>query len=81
MTTVPEQLTNNQRLRAIVEQSGLSQPVALTIFNRGLGAAAYSMDSWKAFLASPETRRFRALKDELLVHAETVFADVLKKAA
>ena len=66
--------SNNQRLRELIEGAGVSQAIALTIFNRGLGAAAYSGDSWKAFLSNPETTRFRALKDELLAHAENVFA-------
>jgi hypothetical protein len=81
MTEELKPKTNNQRLREIVEQAGLSQPVALTIFNRGLGAAAYSTDSWKGFMAKPETARFRPLKDELLAHAETAFASYLKQAA
>ena len=74
----PPVKTNNQRLRELVEKSGLSQPVALTIFNRGLGAAAYSTDSWKAFLANPESARFRPLKAELLAHAEAEFFNLQK---
>lgn len=71
--------TNNERLRELVAQTGLSQPVSLTIFNRGLGPAAYREDGWKALLANPETTRFQALKDELLVHAEKAFANIKKK--
>lgn len=71
--------TNNERLRELVESSGLTQPVALTIFNRGLGPAAYSESAWKGFLSSPDTTRFRPLKDELLEHAEKVFAKIPKK--
>ena len=70
--------TNNERLRELVEGTGLSQPVALTIFNRGLGPAAYSVDTWKAFLVSPESKKFRPLKDELLAHAEKVFVKLQK---
>ena len=69
----PEAQSNNQRLRELVESTGLSQPGALTIFNRGLGPAAYSIDSWKAFLASPDAKKFRPLKVELLAHAEKEF--------
>lgn len=70
--------TNNERLRELVEGTGLSQPVALTIFNRGLGPAAYSVDTWKAFLVSPESKKFRPLKDELLAHAEKAFLKLQK---
>lgn len=70
--------TNNDRLRELVEGAGLSQPVALTLFNRGLGPAAYSESSWKEFFSSPDTTRFRALSDELLAHAETIFAKMQK---
>lgn len=72
--------TNNERLRELVEASGLTQAVALTIFNRGLGPAAYSVSTWKAFLVKPDSPRFRALKDDLLEHAEKQFAKLDKKA-
>lgn len=72
-------VSNNERLRELVEASGLTQAVALTIFNRGLGPAAYSESSWKAFFVRPDSARFRPLKDELLVHAEKEFAKLAKK--
>jgi len=65
---------NNLRLRELVKASGLTQHVALTVFNRGMGARPYSESSWKAFLSTPGTTRFRALSDELLAHAERQFA-------
>ena len=72
--------TNNERLRELIAQSGLSQPVALTIFNRGLGVAGYSLDAWKSFLVSSESKKFRPLKDELLAHAEKSFSKFAKSA-
>ena len=72
--------SNNERLRELLQGAGLSQPVALTIFNRGLGPAAYSLDTWKAFLASPESKKFRPLKDDLLAHAEKAFTKLQKAA-
>jgi len=78
MNTKTEQ-TTNERLRELVESTGLTRAVALTIFNRGLGPASYSESSWKAFFASPETTRFRPLKQELLDHAEKVFSKVGKE--
>jgi hypothetical protein len=72
--------SNNERLRELVETSGLSQPVALTVFNRGLGPAAYSESAWKSFFSSPDTTRFRPLKDDLLAHAECEFAKLARKS-
>ena len=68
--------SNNQQLRELVEASGLTQAVALTVFNRGLGPAGYSESAWKAFLADPAAVRFRPLSDELLAHAKKHFANI-----
>ena len=65
--------SNNEKLRDLIKNAGLKQAAALAKFNQGLGPAAYSESAWKAFFASPETTRFRPLKDELLAHAEKVF--------
>lgn len=72
-------MTNNEKLRRLVEASGLTQVRALEVFNRGLGPAAYSMSTWKAFFVKPDSRRFRPLKDELLAHAEKAIGGVPKK--
>ena len=69
---------NNQRLRDLIAAAGVTQAVALTIFNRGLGPAAYSMDTFKAFLVQPGKAKFRPLKDELLAHAERQFKKLEK---
>lgn len=68
--------TNNQQLRDLVEASGLSQAVALTLFNRGLPGTPCTESRWKAYLADPGSARFVALDDELLQHAIRVFAVV-----
>lgn len=70
--------SNNDRLRELVEGAGLTQAVALMIFNRGLGPAAYSLDSWRAFFVDPGKARFRPLRDELLQHAEKAFGKIQK---
>jgi hypothetical protein len=75
-----KQCTNNERLRELVEASGLTQAVSLTIFNRGLGTGAYSESAWKAYLSSPETTRFRRIGDDMLAHAEKQFAKISKRA-
>lgn len=71
---------NNDRLRELIAEAGVTQPVALTIFNRGLGPAAYSMDTFKAFLVRSDSEKFRKLKDELLEHAEKQFAKATNSA-
>lgn len=53
-------LTNNERLRELVEASGLTQAVVLTVFNRGLGPAAYSESAWKAFFVRPDSAHHQA---------------------
>ena len=70
--------SNNERLKELVEQSGLTQAVALTIFNRKIGPKPYSESAWKAFLSSPDSVRFRPLADELLAHAEKNFSKIQK---
>jgi len=73
--------SSNERLRELVETSGLTQAVALTVFNRGLGAAGYSESAWKAFFSDPSGPRFRPLKEELLQHAENEFGKLSTKRA
>ena len=69
--------TNNERLRELVRSAGLPPAVALTIFNRGLGAAACSESVWRSFLAPPDSPGFAPLHDDLLRHAEAQFAKVV----
>lgn len=65
--------SNNDRLRALVEGAGLSHAVALTLFNRGLGQAAFLDSAWRALFASPSSTQFIPITDELLAHAEKAF--------
>lgn len=60
----------NEQLRELVDAAGLSQAEALVAFNKGLGPAAYSMVTWKAFFASPDAKKHRKLKPALLEHAK-----------
>lgn len=71
--------TNNEKLRDLIHNSGLSQRQALLAFNVGLGAAGYSIDSWKSFLVRPDSVKFRPFKNELLVHAVNVFCKTQAK--
>ena len=70
--------TNNERLRELIEESGLTQALALTIINRGMGARPYSMSTLKGYLVDPKSDRFRPLSDELLAHCEKQFAKLKK---
>jgi hypothetical protein len=72
--------SNNEQLRELVEASGLTQAVALTVFNRGLGVRPYSESAWKAFLADPTAVRFRPLSDDLLAHAVKQFSKIERRS-
>lgn len=66
--------TNNDHLRALIAGTGLTQDAALARFNRGFGIRGIKMTTWKAYLCRPDTTRFRKFSDEMLKHAEKVFA-------
>lgn len=72
--------TNNEKLRELVKSAGLSQPVALTLFNRGLGARGLKESTWKGYFCDPATTRFRSFNDDLMAHAEKAFASLKKSA-
>lgn len=68
--------TTNAQLRDLVEASGLAQPVALTIFNRGLGCEGLTLSEWKALLCDPNSAGHLPLNPELLVHAQQQFKNI-----
>ncbi len=70
--------SNNDRLRELVQGTGLSQPAALTLFNRGFGVRGIKESTWKGYFCASDTTRFRALSDELVAHAEKVFGPLQK---
>lgn len=70
--------TNNERLRELVEGAGLSQPAALTLFNRGFGIRGIKDSTWKGYFCDPETTRYRGFNDDLMEHAEKVFRPLQK---
>ena len=78
MDQTPVAQSTNEQLRQLVERAGLTQAVALTIFNRGLGPAAYTFDTWRGFFVKPESSRFRPLKPELLEHAQKTIGQLKK---
>ncbi len=60
---------NNRRLCELVESAGLSEAVAITLFNRGRSRPV-THSEFRAWTAQPESPRWRALADDDLVHAE-----------
>jgi hypothetical protein len=70
--------SNNERLRELVEGAGLAQPLALTIFNRGLGVRGLKESTWKGYFCDPSTTRYRGFNDDLMAHAEKVFRSMQK---
>lgn len=72
--------TNNQRLRELVEGAGLIHPVALTIFNRGLGVRGLKESTWKGYFCDHSTTRFRNFNDDLMEHAEKVLGPMQNKS-
>ena len=68
--------STNAQLLQLVTASGLSSAVAMTIFNRGMSAAACSESQWKGFLAEPGKSRYLVLSAEQLAHAVHQFARI-----
>lgn len=67
------ELSNNERLRQLIEASNLTQVSALAMFNEGLGVRGLKESTWKGYFCDPSTRRFRGFANNLLEHAEEVF--------
>lgn len=74
MNTI-EQSNNatNERLAELVNGTGLTHAVALTLFNRGFGIRGIKESTWKGYFCKPGSTRHRGFSPELLAHAEKVF--------
>jgi len=72
--------SNNDCLRELVAGAQLSQPAALTIFNRGFGIRGIKESTWKGYFCDPSTTRYRGLNDDLMTHADKVFRPLQKDA-
>ncbi len=68
-----DEKSTNERLRELVDGARLSQPAALTLFNRGFGIRGLKESTWKGYFCKPGTARYRGFAPELLEHAEKVF--------
>lgn len=67
--------TNGHRLRKLIEGAGLTQEKSLELFNNARPKLfdAYSLSAWKAFLAEPESARWRPFGEKLMDRAEKIF--------
>ena len=72
--------TNNDRLRQLVADAGLTQLEAHALFNAGLDGFGYSFEYWKGFFCDPNTKRFKVIKDDQLARAEKIFGKLAKKS-
>ena len=76
MATNEDTNKNGRKLRALIKRAGVTQIEALRIFNETKPAIfkPYKMSTWEAFLANPESLRWRHFSDLLLERAEKVFS-------
>lgn len=65
--------TNGEKLRALVEKSGLTQAKALELINTGQ-MRPVSLSTLKAYLSAPDGTRYRACPDNILERAKEVLA-------
>jgi hypothetical protein len=74
--------TNGNRLRRLIEGAELTQDRALELFNNARPKLfdPYSLSAWKAFLAEPDSARWRPFSDKLLERAEKIFTPMQKGA-
>ena len=68
-TTSP---SSNAKLRELIQAAGLTQDAALEKFNRGL-VKPVSLSGFKAWLADPESQRWRRMDEAYVAHAEKAF--------
>nr|UVN19077.1 hypothetical protein [Pseudomonas aeruginosa] len=65
--------SNGAVLRGLIEKAGMTQLEALELVNVGQ-AKPIAVSTWKAYLASRESKRWRDCRDTILVHAESRLA-------
>ena len=71
-TRKKQALSTNERLRELVEASGLTQAQALEKFNEDIGLRPIAMSTWKGYFVNPDSTRWRGFAPILLGHAEHV---------
>jgi|GEM_PF-6348640 len=61
--------TNGAVLRRLIEKAGMTQLEALELMNVGQ-AKPIAVSTWKAYLASRESKRWRDCPETILAHAK-----------
>lgn len=62
--------TNGAVLRRLIEKAGMTQLEALELVNVGQ-AKPIAVSTWKAYLASRESKRWRDCPETILAHAKS----------
>ncbi|EOZ2859357.1 hypothetical protein ACQQ32_005665 [Pseudomonas aeruginosa] len=65
--------TNGALLRRLIEKAGMTQLEALELVNVGQ-AKPIAVSTWKAYLASRESKRWRECPETILTHAKSRLA-------
>lgn len=71
--------SNNERLRELVADAGLTQLEAHALFNAGLDGFGYSFQYWKGFFCDPGAKRYQVFKDDQLARAERIFGKLSRR--
>jgi uncharacterized protein YehS (DUF1456 family) len=69
---------NGEALRALIEQARLTQPEALALLNERQ-AFPIALSTLKAYLAAPESARWRQCPDNVLKHAQKTLGTLLQR--
>jgi len=62
--------TNGALLRRLIEKAGMTQLEALELVNVGQ-AKPIAVSTWKAYLASRESKRWRECPETIMAHAKS----------
>lgn len=76
MNSANKTQSNNEKLRELIDATGLTQVEALALFNAGLDVAGYSIETWRAYFCNPTTARYRPFPEKLLARAERIFGKI-----
>lgn len=71
---------NNERLKVLVAEAGLTQVAALALFNKDIKVWPLAESTWKGYFCARDSKRYRGFGHELLAHAEEVFGKQLHAA-
>lgn len=70
---------NNERLKVLIAEAGLTQVAALALFNKDIKVRPLAESTWKGYFCAHDSKRYRGFGQDLLAHAEEVFGKQLPK--